>query len=146
MWLLLAAVVIGGGAWWYVVASRRRAWDARYAASAADARWVHDVLTPSVTDRLIPVEQASGVWAESRSRIDDTVAGLYQLRPDAPNEVRGARVDRLSASLTDLQRSLDADLALRSGPAPDPLALSQSEQAVTAMRTALLAVLDDPTL
>jgi hypothetical protein len=145
VWLLLAALMIGGATWWYVVASRRRAWDERYAASAAEARWVHDVLTPSVLDRLIPVERASAVWAESRSRIDDTVAGLYHLRPDAPNEARAGRLDRLSASLTDLQRSVDADLALRSGPAPDPLALSQSEQAVTAMRAALLGALDDPT-
>ncbi|MCU0266191.1 MAG: hypothetical protein MUC45_08770 [Actinomycetia bacterium] len=144
MWLLLGLVVVGGGAWLAVAASRRRAWDERYGGLLAEARWVHDSLAPSVTNRLTPDAQVQQQWPDGKRRLDDLQAGLYQLGPKVPDDTRAGRLNRVSGAVAALGSALTEDVALR-GPAvaSSAEALARSAQTVEACRGRLLAAIDD---
>lgn len=146
-WLLAALAVIAGLIWWVLASGKRRAWDAAFAKSSAEARWAADVLAPSVVNRAIPAEQVASQWPDSKRRLDDLQAALYQQQADIPNPDRAQRLGVVTGAVTALTEALTHDVALRTcGTGAAESELLASEQAVNhASATLSAAVAGTPT-
>ncbi|HET7900018.1 MAG TPA: hypothetical protein VFL59_02450 [Candidatus Nanopelagicales bacterium] len=142
-WLLIALVLVGALAWWFVAGGRRRAWDAAFAKNTAEARWAADVLAPSVVNRTLPAEQVATQWPDSKRRLDDLQAALYQQQADIPNPERAQRLGVVTGAVTALTEALTHDVALRTGgtggTGATDVELLASEQAVGHAATTLSA-------
>ena len=139
-WLLAALVALGALIWWILASGKRRAWDAAFAKNGAEARWAADVLAPSVVNRAIPAEQVAAQWPDSKRRLDDLQAALYQQQTDIPNPDRAQRLGVVTGAVTALTEALTHDVALRTGGlGVTDVELLASEQAVNHAATTLSA-------
>lgn len=139
--------MVAGLLWWVLASGKRRTWDTAFARNSAEARWAADVLAPSVVNRAIPAEQVASQWPDSKRRLDDLQAALYQQQADIPNPERAQRLGVVTGALTALTEALTHDVALRTGgTGPDGAELLASEQAVNhAAATLSAAVAGTPT-
>lgn len=146
-WLLAALVALGALIWWILASGKRRTWDAAFAKNGAEARWAADVLAPSVVNRAIPTEQVASQWPDSKRRLDDLQAALYQQQADIPNPDRAQRLGVVTGAVTALTEALTHDVALRTGGlGATDVELLASEQSVNhAAATLSAAVAGAPT-
>jgi hypothetical protein len=104
------------------------------------------VVTESLLSPTLSSDASTLYWNESRPRIQELHDELSALGTTKPDKARGARVERISSSLTSLTESLVALVTIR-GAAPDvpdaDVSLQQSRAAVQEHSRLLQDAIDD---